>query len=307
MIDLISFGIVIDDIALPDGSTHLGILGGGGPQTVWGMAAARGSGASVGLVAEVGADFDVRALAPLDAARVNLDGVRRSTALTPRAWQRIDGDGGRIHEWQSPPLKSITFGTSTHELLPPHYRAARHFHWGLHPENPALTEAHTLTAAGATVSLETFKPPEQPLTDTQLRNLLSACTVFSPNWSEAAGMIGSGDYVTVLRGFRDAGCRVLALRRGSAGAEVWDFRSGNGVRVPAVPTTVIDTVGAGNAFCGALLATLDHGIETAAPHAVAAASYLVEQYGLPERLPDPAEYNQRFDFARTRAERLALP
>ncbi len=300
MIDFISFGIVIDDIVLPDGTAYLGILGGGGPQTVWGMAAALGGGEAVGLVADVGADFDSASLAPLEAARVNLAGVRRTSGATPRAWQHIDAEGGRTHQWQAPPLRSITFGTTMRELLPTRYQTARGFHWGLHPENPPLAEAQGLIRTGRQVSLETFKAPEQPLPEDALRALLGACTVFSPNWSEAAGIIGSTDHSIVIRGFRAAGCQVLALRRGSAGAEVWDFRTQQAVRVPAVPTQVVDTVGAGNAFCGALLATLDQGVADAACQAASAASYMVEQFGLPSRLPDPAEAQRRVDYARQR-------
>lgn len=52
MIEYIAFGIIIDDIVFPDGHTQMSVLGGGGPQTAWGMAAALGSGETVGLVAE---------------------------------------------------------------------------------------------------------------------------------------------------------------------------------------------------------------------------------------------------------------
>jgi cytidine kinase len=34
---LITFSIIIDDIVFPDGSTRMGVLGGGGPQTAFGM------------------------------------------------------------------------------------------------------------------------------------------------------------------------------------------------------------------------------------------------------------------------------
>ena len=305
MIDLISFGIVIDDIVLPDGTTHMGLLGGGGPQTAWGMAAALGSGETVGLVAVVGEDFEIQALAPMQTAGVNLEGIRRATALTPRAWQHIDSEGGRVHQWQSAPVHSITFGTSLHDLLPESYRQARGLHWGLHPENPVLDDARSLTSAGVRVSLETFKPPEQPLSNDELGQILTACTIFSPNWSEAVGMVGKSDYAAVIRGFREAGCHILALRRGAAGAEVWDFKSEQAVRVPAVLTQVVDPVGAGNAFCGALLASLDLGIETAACRGVAAASYLVEQFGLPAKLPEPANFERRFAFALAGMEHLS--
>lgn len=307
MMDLISFGIVIDDIVLPDGNTHTGILGGGGPQTAWGMAAALGTGESVGVVADVGNDFDLQALAPLKKAHINLEGVRVMGAFTPRAWQHVDAEGSRRHTWQSPPPTSISARTSLDALLPQSYRSARRFHWGLHPENPTLEDARSLTTRGARVSLETFKPPEQPLTVGELQELMAACTVFSPNWLEAAGMTGSTNYDEVIQCFQQADCKFLALRRGAAGADVWDFEARYGVRVPAVPTQVIDTVGAGNAFCGALLATLDEGLETAACRAVAAASFLVEQFGLPAQLPNRTDFDARVAFAGANLTLLRFP
>lgn len=302
MIDLVSFGIVIDDIVLHDGTTYTGLPGGGGPQTAWGMAAVPGTGKTVGLVASVGEDFDTRLLASMRAAGVDLEGVRRTATATPRAWQYIDEKGSRVHRWQIPPAQSITLGTSLYNLLPENYREARSFHWGLHPENPALADAQHLTAMGKRMSLETFKPPQQPLGAAALRQIVTACTVFSPSWSEAAGMIGRSDHSTVIERFREAGCHMLALRRGAAGAEIWDFKAGQAVRVSAVPTEVIDPVGAGNAFCGAFLAALDQGLAEAACHAAAAASYLLEQFGLPAQLPTEADYQKRVAFARAGME-----
>ena len=299
-----SFGIVIDDVVLPDGATCAGLLGGGGPQTAWGMAAALGLGERVGLAAQVGADLNPDWLQPLRSAGINLDGVRQTDAPTPRAWQRIDAEGGRTHVWQVPPRRSITFGQSIDEVLPESYREARGFHWGLHPENPALDSARTLTERGRRVCLETFKPPDQPLDDAALRDLLMSCHVFSPNWGEATAITGSSDYAQVIARLRECGCRVLGLRRGADGADVWDFRAGWGVHVPAVPVSVVDTVGGGNAFCGALLAALDDGIAPAACHAVTAASYMIEQFGIPPRLPEPVEYAQRFSYAHDRLVEL---
>ncbi|HML22302.1 MAG TPA: hypothetical protein PKD09_11685 [Aggregatilinea sp.] len=68
----------------------------------------------------------------------------------------------------------------------------------------------------------------------------------------------------------------------------------------------MDEVGAGNAFCGALLARLDDGIAEAACHASAAASYLVEQVGVPAALPDPADYARRIAEIRAGMEILRL-
>jgi cytidine kinase len=301
MIDFVAFGIVIDDIVLSDGRTHMGVLGGGGPQTAWGMAAALGDGVRVGVAAGVGTDFDDAWLSPLRAAGINLDGVQRICEKTPRAWQLMEADGRRTHVWRSPPHGRTA--------LPEVYAQARALHWGLHPENPELTGARALVAQGKVVSLETFKPPDTPLTDEELRALVTSCVVFSPNWGEAVRITGTDDYEGVLRCFEAAGCQVLALRRGEQGADVWDLRLGVGVRVPAVPATVVDTVGAGNAFCGALLVGIGNTqgqseLMNAGAHAVAAASYMVEQVGMPHTLPNAQEYARRVAYALERANGL---
>jgi cytidine kinase len=306
MIQHLAFGIVIDDIKFPDGRTELGILGGGGPQTAWGMAAASGDGSKVGVVAQVGSDLNDNHLAPLLNADVNLDGLHRYEGLTPRAWQEIDRQGNRTHIWSVPPPVWDKHLASNWELLPSSYHNAKTFHWGLHPENPKLDFAQLLVSEGRSVCLETFKSPEQPLTDKAVSELVTACIVFSPNWNEAVGICGTADYKKVIARFKECGCQFLALRRGKEGADVWDLKKGTGVRVPSVKTTVVDTVGAGNAFCGALMVTLDEGLEQAAAHGVIAASYLIEQIGLPLHLPSKGDYSKRLEDVMNRIERLTL-
>lgn len=308
MIDFVTFGIILDDIVFPDGTTYMGALGGGGPQTAWGMAAALGSGVAVGLVAGVGRDLDEHLLAPLIAAGIDLTGLRVTGLPTPRAWQVTEADGRRTQVWRVPPETIGAQLARRWDVLPGSYRAARHFHWGIHPDDPAVpTFAAELTGAGKRVSLEPFRPPQQPLDDEALRALLTACTVFSPNWDEATRLTGQHGYSALLARFQALGGHILALRRGVDGADVWDLRAGRGVRVPAVQTTVVDAVGAGNAFCGALLARLDDGLAEAACHAVVAASYLVEQVGLPAALPDPRDYARRLDEARAGLRPLTWP
>ncbi len=298
MIEGVAFGIIVDDIVFPTGETRLGVLGGGGVQTAWGMAAALGSGERVGLAAGIGADLDEITLAPLLGAGIDLAGLRRSELPTPRAWQVLEFSGRRTQVWRVPVQTLGAQMARRWDLLPEAYRSARYFHWGIHPgDDRSLAFAEDLRQRGRRVSLEPFKPPDRPLSDDEIRALLAACDVFSPNWLEAIQIAQCDDYPALLARFRALGGRILAIRRGDEGADVWNLAEGRGVHVPAIQTTVIDVVGAGNAFCGALLARLDEGLESAACHASAAASYLIEQVGLPAALPDPAEYARRVDEA----------
>ncbi len=298
MIDFVTFGIIIDDIVFPTGETRMGVLGGGGPQTAWGMAAALGGGQAVGLAAGVGSTLEPEILAPLRAADLNLDGLRVTDQPTPRAWQIMEFNGRRTQVWRVPMQTLGVQLARRWDVLPPAYQAARWFHWGIHPGEDSVDFAQELRGRGKSVCLEPFRPPDAPLSDADLNALLAACDVFSPNWLEATRITGQESYSDVLARLRALGGRVLALRRGADGADVWDLAAGEGVHVPAVPATTVDVVGAGNAFCGALLARLDGGLAEAACHASAAASYLIEQVGLPAALPDPAEYARRVAVAR---------
>lgn len=307
MIEHVTFGIILDDIVLPDGQTHMGVLGGGGPQTAWGMAAALGSGETVGLVAGVGDDLDPRALSPLRQAAIDLRGVRVTALPTPRAWQTLEADGRRVQTWRVPPETLGPQLARSFDVLPPEYREARTFHWGVHLTEPDWIDfARALRAQGRLISLEPFRPPSEPLSDGDVQAILAACDVFSPNWYEAALLAGTDDYDAIIETFRALGGQILAIRRGAEGADVWNLPEGRGVHVPAVETTVVDVVGAGNAFCGALVARLRDGIDEAACHASVAASYLIEQIGLPPRLPNPADYARRLDEARAGRGALRL-
>jgi sugar/nucleoside kinase (ribokinase family) len=74
------------------------------------------------------------------------------------------------------------------------------------------------------------------------------------------------------------------LRRGANGAIVHRTDTGETWSIPAVETTVVDPTGAGNAFCGGFLAgwVQTGNLLTAGLYGVVAASFLVEQVGLPE-------------------------
>lgn len=308
MIEYVAHGIMLDDIVFPDGKTKMSILGGGGPQTAWGAAAVLGTGQTVGLIAGVNHDLDSAVIAPMKNIGVNLEGVRRNDLPTPRAWQVLEYDGRRRHVWRVPT------DTLPHQLergwdvAPEPYHKAKFFHWGIHPDDAEMDKrwAKKLAAHGVNVSLEPFQPPAEPLAMRELTDLLAHCKVFSVNWHEAQRISGIDDEIEVVKHYQQAGCHYLLLRKDAAGSTVWDCRTGEGAKIPAVETSVVDVVGAGNAYTGAFLASLDKGILEAGCYASAAASYLIEQVGLPHSLPAPDELKRRIDEARAGSKSLSL-
>src|SRR5690606_29396409 len=150
-----TFGIVIDDVVFADGQAAGGLLGGGGPQTAFGM---RLYSPRVGLVARVGADVPAGAMAWLRAAGIDCAGVRVTAWPTLRAVQRLGADGQRRHEWQVPPAAVAAQLDRTLDDVPAAYRAVRGWHLGVHPEAPPLDFLVGLRRWGGVVSVETFRP-----------------------------------------------------------------------------------------------------------------------------------------------------
>jgi ribokinase len=88
----------------------------------------------------------------------------------------------------------------------------------------------------------------------------------------------------------DLPVETVVVTRGAQGAS-WYARGWPEILVPALPTPVVDTTGAGDCFTGALAAALDSGAvpDAAMRFAAAAASIQVSRAGAAAAMPDRAE------------------
>lgn len=88
---------------------------------------------------------------------------------------------------------------------------------------------------------------------------------------------------------------VVVVTLGGEGAEL-RVRAGRSIRVPAPPVEVVDSTGAGDAFCGAFAAALGEGMdyEDATRFAVAAGSLSVQHRGAVPSIPVRAAIDNAF-------------
>jgi len=153
----------------------------------------------------------------------------------------------------------------------------------------AAQRALELGRAGGAVTI--LNPaPAQPLDP----GLLAACDILVPNETEAAILSGERDpeAAAEVLGRRLPGSTVI-VTCGAAGALV--RRPGGPTVVVGAPSVVaVDTVAAGDAFCGTLAASLAHGssLEQAVHRAVAAGSYAVTVRGAVPSLPTTADVDR---------------
>lgn len=125
-------------------------------------------------------------------------------------------------------------------------------------ETPVATTIATFRAARAAGALTLLNAaPAAPLPD----ELVALTDLLLVNRTEAATLAGMADAapsaLAVALAPRHA--RGVVVTAGADGA-VWAAPGGACVAVPALPARVTDTTGAGDAFCGALAASLAQGL-----------------------------------------------
>jgi ribokinase len=154
---------------------------------------------------------------------------------------------------------------------------------GLEVPLPAVAAAAAAgRAVGATVIIN--PAPGQPLPPDVL-----AGAILTPNEGEIRlAAPGAADEAAAIAAVLAAGARAVAVTRGGGGATL--HRAGRDVvTVPAPQVTVVDTVGAGDAFNGALAAaladgmTLQAGLELAVAAGAAACTGSGARAALPTR------------------------
>ncbi|MFK4447320.1 ribokinase [Caballeronia udeis] len=121
------------------------------------------------------------------------------------------------------------------------------------------------------------------------RPLLRYVDVLVVNRVEAAALTRLDDPGEAARSLQESGAGNVIVTLGSEGA-LW-CRPGRTARIPATRANAVDTVGAGDAFCGALLAALAQHIPmtVALQRAQAAAAFVVERSGTQAAFPSRAE------------------
>lgn len=166
---------------------------------------------------------------------------------------------------------------------------ARHVHLAPFELADATTAAEVAAAAGARVSADLEPgsmvgglPALQPLLA-----LLDLCFINHHAAELLAASTGTSDPLTLLH---DHGIATVVLTAGGDGTVV-STADGIRQRIPALEIDVVDTTGAGDAFCAAYLATLHRGLDVvaAARAAVVAGALACRAVGAQSAAPSRAE------------------
>jgi sugar/nucleoside kinase (ribokinase family) len=222
-------------------------------------------GGRVGLVAQVGQDFD---LTPLQRLGINLDGVVRLPGASAKLRIEQFDNGTRAF--------SADLGVAAHvrrDSFPPAYLDARYVHLGTAPPEQQLTWLQYLHEHGcsAQISADMFEHYVATKRAASLEVCDNASLIFM-NEAEHEGLYGEGHDVTVKA--------PLVLKRGPAGASIIRDGLPRDVRAPAAE--VVDPTGGGEILAGVFLALCTEGLADidALRYAARAAASGVEEFGV---------------------------
>ncbi|GAB5505682.1 MAG: ribokinase [Rhizobiaceae bacterium] len=220
--------------------------------------AARRAGAKARMVGAIGGDsFAEEALALLDEAEVDLSTVKKTDTTTGTAHILVAADGENV----------IAVVPAANALVLPNDLGDGLFSNGDHvllqQEIPVETVSATLgaaRAAGAVSVLNTapFQATTAPLLP-RADYVVANETEFD-FYADALG-IDAGDREIRMRAFVEKTGGVLIVTLGGEG--VLAVTPDEAFKVPALQITPVDTVGAGDTFCGYLAAGLDAGLSLA--------------------------------------------
>lgn len=249
------------------------------------LAAAR-AGSRTRMIGAVGKDaFAAEALALLGADGVDLSGIREAAAATGTALILVDAAGENIIAVVPGANDTVLPGDLGKAKLTKEDVVLLQF------EIPLATVAASLEAAARSraVSVLNTAPFRQ-----EAAALLAGSDYVVANETEFdlyAGVLGlaGSDRATRMRAFVERSGKTIIVTLGADGLLAW---SPDGpVAVPALPIEPLDTVGAGDTFCGYFAAGLDAGLslERALRRAAAAASLACLKPGAQAAIPRAAE------------------
>lgn len=263
----------IDDLVFPDGSTRWAVPGGNAVYTAMGISLWTGHAT---IVAPLGADYPTELLDQ----RIDLSRCRH-VPRSLRNWGLYEEDGCRHFVSRSASRNWSEFCPTSTDATSGHQIAA---HVAAMPHDIALDLTEELRKVG-TRSISLDLDDHDLLTRTDLDEtieLISGIDLFLPSRQDVLAMF-RGEPLGGLRKLRALapGVPLIAIKCGTEGVIAHVAGAREWARIPALRVTLVDATGAGDAFCGGVLAgfvTENDPIE-ALLYGLVSASFCVEGLG----------------------------
>ncbi len=278
---------IIDNIKLLDGSIARNVIGGGGPQGVFG---ARVWSDHVGFLSRQGTDMPAAPEAELLALEADLQGVVKYADLpTLRGGLEYD-EKERLVMSNIAEVDPVVRMASWKKMLerpiplPDAYRKVKAIHLITEYWTEEMVQvALDLRGKGAVFSLEPLIGYGEWANGEPLKEVLPHVDIATPDFPAASRLADSDDPVQVVKYWAKLGARGVTIRNSHHGSYAWDRDHDQIWHIPIIPIQVVDPTGAGNSYGGGWCVgwTEHRDARIGGCYGAVSASFLVERVGLP--------------------------
>ncbi len=240
--------LTIDDLVFPDGATRWAVPGGGAAYAAFGAALWTNK---VSIVAPLGTDYP----AGVFPEQVDLSRCRQ-IPHSLRNWGLYEENGRRHFVSRSHSRRWHDFCPDLDDVASGKQIAA---HLSAMPPERALALVRELRRSGTHfISLDMDEHDLLGEMDRKIINeLMANVDLFLPSLHDAQRLCGKTDPIDNLRYLRKIAPNIslIAIKCGANGVIAHASTATTLIHISAYPVTVIDETGAGDAFCGGVLAS----------------------------------------------------
>lgn len=270
--------LTVDDLHLPDGTRQANCIGG---DALYAALGARLWEERTAILAPVGYDLPEAVSLALGRAGFSAVALPRRSAPTIRNQVHYKSDGSRHWILETSPESFEDLSVMPLDIPT----------WALEAQ-AIMISAMSLDAQEACVEFLRHRSDAMIALDIKedyirgneqrILDLVSKTDIFLPSEEEARQLSGREDWDDVARWFASLGPSVVAIKLADKGSVVFERRKGCVTKVPARRTRVMDPTGAGDAYCGGLVARYLHDLNDlprAAKAGAVSAAFAVSGYG----------------------------
>ncbi|MDR1799208.1 MAG: PfkB family carbohydrate kinase [Bifidobacteriaceae bacterium] len=242
--------ITVDDAVLPDGTRRNACLGG---DVIYAGLAARLFEPQVRLLAPLGSDLPPPAAAALERAGLALAGFLRRDRPNIRNTVTYLADGSRVWDlWHGEAhFEAMSVWPADLDADAVAAPAVLFLAMALAPQ---LACAQALPGGGGRTVYLDLQEDYIYGHHAEVAEMVRLSDVFLPSEEEVWRLLGHRDLAAAAREFAHWGPSVVVIKRAGAGCLVYQRADDSLTQVPARPAVVVDSTGAGDAFCGAFAA-----------------------------------------------------
>jgi len=272
-------GITIDDTVI---HSRMSVVEAPGGNSIYSALGARLWSGGVGVVSCIGPDYPPPFLDSLRASGLDLRGLKQVSCPSQHLWLLYEPDGSRQFVFHKSSGRTETGIEPLPEQIPEDYLSAKMAH--LSAIGFALQEEMAIFLSGHNI------PYSYDITQASLgmdckpfakSHIIQNCHLLLPSIEEVELVYGQSPSLSLLQNISRTGPKFIAVKLGSRGSLVYEAEKNKTWRIPIYPAQVVDTTGAGDAYCGGFMTGFGEtgDIVEAGVCGTASASFAIEDFG----------------------------